>query len=308
MPVQITKTPVANVEETDVEKLLFNEDGTMTAQGQVVDSFLETVDFSEMFEDPDLAEFIEHDESNFKIEDDEVIATKEGDETGALGVVHSLDGGVIALLIDEDDLHGMFEFWAVNEMDTSTLEGRVLQTVAFELLGVTEDDIELDETFKKGAFRKIHKSVSGGPAIVNRMLGAMLNKEAINRAKGGPGTGYKSGDYQKDPSGYGSGKGSALKKYKKISKKAKTGAGKKAAAATKKTKGKLSKFSKGGGKKVAKKKGKGLAAAKAKALGLKKGKKKSLAAGDVSDLGTPRVYEGAGMAGQVLNETAAREG
>lgn len=75
-------------------------------------------------------------------------------------------------------------------------------------------------TFKKGDFKKIHAGKKTtpagkkGPEIINRMLGAMIVKGAIKKAK--PGSGYTGGDYAKDK-GYGPGTAPGIKAWLKKS-------------------------------------------------------------------------------------------
>lgn len=145
--------------------------------------------------------------------------------------VEVMSGELAASVIDEDDMYGMFIEY-VTSLPTGTLEERLnVQSIAryFE-----ESDVENLDEFAKGDFRKIRKGAKKtkngltGPGVVKSMLIAMMHKHAIKRAKapggytprgaGSPGSGYKGGDYEKDPAGYGAGTSAGRKtvfKFKK---------------------------------------------------------------------------------------------
>lgn len=213
MPIEIHKNVAeTEISATELDSRLF-ENGSPTLAGQVIGLFLESVEFDALLDDEDVAEHIDVAEATLKGADDadEVEIVEAGAEGGELSVIESLDGDIAADFVDMDDMTSMFEHFAVN-LPEGTVEERVLKATALELLGEGFDLKALDEAsiFKKGDFRKIHKGTvktpggKTGPALINRMLGAMMKKEAITRAKA-PGKGYKSGDYQKNPSGYGGG-------------------------------------------------------------------------------------------------------
>ena len=211
MPIEIHKSVEPIIEAQDVDALLF-ENGSPTLAGQVLTDFLESVEFDALLDDKDLAELIEVSEAYVTGGDAaELTLVDEGTEGAELVLLQTMDGELVAEATDLDDMYGMFEHF-VSQLAESTLEEKILKATGLGLLGENYDLTNLSEAsvFKKGDFRKIHagtnKTTSGktGPALVNRMLGAMLKKEAIKRAKA-PGAGYKKGDYEKEPAGYGGG-------------------------------------------------------------------------------------------------------
>jgi hypothetical protein len=213
MPIEITN---AHIDEAqDVLPEIQNADGSLTLVGRVLEAFLESVDMSDLMDDEDAAEYIETSDAFMKQKDDSLVVCEEKDEGAEQYSVEEMAGDVVSAIIDEDDLGAMFEYFA-KHLPESTTEERVFKAAAMELIGEGEVIDEVS-TFKKGDFRKIRtgaKKTTGGktgPALVNRMLGAMLRKEAITRAKNGPGRGYKAGDYDKNPAGYGQGTKAGLK-------------------------------------------------------------------------------------------------
>jgi hypothetical protein len=191
----------------DISKLLFKEDGTLTLEGEVLQDFLDDVDFDDVFEDAEVRESgILTIEKKWGIEaDDDVIEAAEGDEGAKEFEVATISGEDFAEVVDHVE----------NEMPTETLEEKARKKVAEDIL-----DEAKYHPYKKGDFKRIHRA--GGAALVNRMLGAMLNKQAIQRAAGGPGTGYKKGDYDKRKPGYGQGTATGVRRWKmyKMKKKA----------------------------------------------------------------------------------------
>jgi len=194
------------VQPNDVYESLFDENNEFTLEGETIYNFLMEVDFSDLFDDEEIrdAGLIDEDEILLMKADDETIETDD-EEKADVGVmeVESIDGDVAVELIDMEDLVEMFYWWLENEHPNETLEERASIALFLDTEDGDEDDEdgEVDERFKKGSFRKIRKR-KGGVAVVNAMLGAMLNKEIITRAKGGSGKGYKKGDYDKNPKGY----------------------------------------------------------------------------------------------------------
>jgi len=308
MPIEITKSAPAqtSVSESDVDALLV-KDGALTLEGQVIQGFLESVEFDDLLADEDVSEFVEGVEA-VGAEDADGITLIEGATEPKEGqefvIVETLSGEAAAALIDADDLHEAFVYY-VGCMPESTLSDKVAKAAAIALLG--EDDASLpsnlDEAsvFKKGAFRKIHsgaQKTSGGktgPELVKRMMVAMLKKEAIKRASK-PGTGYKGGDYEKNGAGYGSGtakgkkavalfKGKNTAKIKTAAKKVKGAAG-----AEVKLKAKAA-------AKAAKEKAKTALKKPVKAQG--KGEKKALVASEEPSTGH-RLHEGAILAGKIM--------
>lgn len=154
--------------------------------------------------------------------------------------------------------------------------------------GVDEDDELTEQPFRKGSFRKIHKA--GGKDQVARMLIAMMGKEAIRRAPGGAGTGYKKGDYKKHPAGYGGGTPKGRKRYR---------------AYLKKFKAKITKAAKRA-KKGARIAGRFAAKAKVKKGAMAKKKKKLVAHAPAS--GKPLMASAAQKPGTTITEGAALAG
>jgi hypothetical protein len=217
MPIEIHKN-VAEMSVTDIDKLIL-ENGSLTLIGQVLTAFLESVEFDDLIDDADVKEFVEVEEAAVKsVQGSDDLEVVEADADGSeLCLIETLPGDVAEAFIDIDDLVNMFEHF-VTHMEETTTQDRILKAAALELLGEGYDLKNLEEAsvFKKGDFRKIRsgtlKTPNGktGPELINRMLGAMLKKEAIKRAKA-PGAGYKRGDYDKNPAGYGGGTGKGRK-------------------------------------------------------------------------------------------------
>ncbi len=221
MPIIITAEAKAPIAETDVESLLVRGD-RLTLEGQVVADFLESVDFEDAFEH--LAEAAETETIKLSEADGEVV---EGAADGVDTEVEVIDGEDLAESIDVDDLCQMFEHY-VDGLPEASIEEKAYKAAALSLVG--EDRLE---EFQKGTFRKMGKT-GAGRALVNRMLGAMIAKQVIKRAKSkGPGTprkgssgftgqggakgaGYKGGDYDKNPPGYGAGTGKGVAVWKRF--------------------------------------------------------------------------------------------
>lgn len=282
MPIELITTEDVGTDEQSVAALL-EQDGKPTLQAEVLERFLSDVDFDDVFEamlaDDEAKEFVTVEEKYGKWDAELAcwIECEEGDEGAELIPVQTIDPEVAEHFVDLNDLAEMFDFYMMNEHNDETMQGKLEASIfGYSQIEMTEDGIDEKGPFKKGDFRKIHKQ-QGGPEIVNRMLGAMLNKEAIQRAPGGPSTGYKKGDYAKNPAGYGAGTSKGLKKWAKY-KKSKAAA---VAKSAKKTKKKVSVGGKkiGGVKKKAKAKKGAAAAKKAKGAKAKATKsKKNLAA------------------------------
>lgn len=248
----------------DVFEAMFDENGPIL-EAEVIAAFLEDVDFDDVMDDEEVQEHIELEDGYYILgEDGDLTECKEEDEGAQLLVIETLDGEILVQAIDEDDLFAMFQHYVQN-LSEESLEAKMRKAVFSAIIDEEEPEGGVDEAkgpFKKGSFRKIHKA--GGATQVNRMLGAMMNKVSIKRAKA-PGKGYKKGDYTK-AAGYAPGTGSGIKKWKaykskkaadlaKQAKKAKKGAkiaGKKAgykAAPKKKGAKQLKKKAKAGAKK-----------------------------------------------------------
>ncbi|KKL90914.1 hypothetical protein LCGC14_1899950, partial [marine sediment metagenome] len=240
----------------EVEGLLFKEDGSLTLEGEICGTFLDDVDFTAIFDDPEVraAELVTSEEKWFVVKDGELIEAKEGDEGAELYTIESLDPEILAQVLDDEDLVAMFEYFVTNEMPNETLEDKARLAAAMQLLGIEEDDVdEAKGPFKKGTFKKMH--AAGAKDQVARMLIAMLKKESIKRAA--KGKGYKGGDYKK-AKGYAGGTPAGIKKWQAYRKK-KAGAIAKAAKKAKKGKKVAGRFAKkagakkGAAKKLAKK-------------------------------------------------------
>ena len=336
-PIEITAPTASEVadDEVDVESILYNEDKSLTLEGEVVSEFLNFVQWDEVFDDPEMAEHIKRvDAFILPTEDGEDFAeVEEGTKDAEKVKLEQIDGEILAQVIDEDDLLVMFEYY-LKSLPETTLEDKARKAV-FGALDVDEEDLDelmhggkkkkkkkmgmtyegddgedvdeagamfqmmlkkkgkkksmhkyededgLDEgPFKKGSFRKIHKA--GGKDLVARMLIAMLSKEAVRRAPGGPGTGYKGGDYKK-AKGYAPGTASGQKRYRAYVRKHK--------AAIEKTKKATKKASKIGKRFAAK--------AKVK-KGVKAKKKKKKLAASAPAPSTPVLSEGAALASKVV--------
>lgn len=270
-------------QDIDVKALLFKEDGTLTLEGEVLQDFLDDVDFDDVFEDAEVRESgILTIEKKWGIEaDEDVIEAAEGDEGASEFEVATISGEDFAEVVDLDDLANLFQYHVENEMPEETLEEKARKKVAEDIL-----DEAKYHPYKKGDFKRIHRG--GGAALVNRMLGAMLNKEAIQRATKGPGKGYKGGDYDKRKPGYAPGTAKGIRKWRmyKMKKKAEL------AQKEKKTK-KAKKAGKRFAKKAQAKKG-----AAGKLAKKKKGKAKISASEEPSE--KPVVSEGARLSGKML--------
>jgi len=273
------------VDEVDVEQLLVNEEGEPSIEAQVIEAFLDDVEYSplidEMLADEDTRELVKVSEVHakpLKGVEGALIVCEEGeedDEDASLYLLFEVKGSDMAEIIDVDDLYAMFDYHLREELPEETLEDKIKKAV-FGVIDIDED--ELDERFKKGDFRKIHKA--GGKDQVARMLIAMMKKEVIQRADS-PGTGYKGGDYKKQPAGYSTGTPKGKKKYRLYKKKF--------AAKIKKAAVKAKKAIKIAGKKAG-------AKGKKKKAG---GKKKVAASVEAPAAGTV-LSEGASLAGKVL--------
>ncbi len=218
----------------------------------------------------------------------------------------------MAEALDYDDLFGMFEHY-VNDLPEDSISEKTFKAAGMALLGE-----EALTEFAKGAFRKIHKKGPAGKALVNRMLGAMIAKQVIKRAKakgpgkprsgasgftgqgGQKGTGYKGGDYDKNGGGYGAGTGKGIRvwsTYKKGGNAKATGAKlerkTKAAKSPQKTEYKATMK----GEKVK------TVIAKAKAKGGAKPGKKAVGEDATPRLSGMAISESVGLAGRVIART-----
>lgn len=177
MPVLLTNQ-LHESGSTRSEVSLFAESGELTVAGEVVSHFLETANFDAVFEHPEAAPYV-------------ITVVDEADENVTEDV---LPGRVALRVIDEDDLAGMFLHYLDILGENASAEDAPLEEKA--KLAVFENALlkPLNERYKKGAFRQIRKQ-KGGAELVNRMLGAMLQKGEIKRS--GAGSGYRGGDYER---------------------------------------------------------------------------------------------------------------
>jgi len=161
MPVILKHTRLDESEHNTGALSLFNEDGELTLAGEVVSDFLEHADFSSVFEHSEAENYL--------------IVVEDADDSEVFEEV--LPGEVVAQIIDEDDLSAMFMHFLDTLGEHAQGEDASLEDKA--RLAVFEAAF-LDEKFKRGAFRRAHKSGSGP---INRMLGEMLAKSEVKRAK-----------------------------------------------------------------------------------------------------------------------------
>lgn len=180
-------------ESTDVSDVnLLTTEGELTLEAQIVADFLAHADFSAVFDHPAAAPHI-----STRGEDGTITVGEQADAdlaNAALGdlaedaedgdEVQVMDAETALGMVDEDDLCVMLAHY-VETLPESTLEDKARLAAAANLFGLDE--------FARGSFRKIRRRPGGG-ALVARMLGAMMSKGVISRAKG-KGKGYKSGDY-----------------------------------------------------------------------------------------------------------------
>lgn len=309
MPV-IIHTPASDLVHEDAAARLLDANGALTLEGTVLLAFLESVDFDEVLDDAELAEFVEAVAVKGKI-DAETEDVVEDAESGDDLTVEVMEGAYAAEFVDETDLVGMFDYY-IDHLPESTVEEKVLKAAGQRLLGkIDEEDeiveaakegdagaVRLDEAkgrFAKGDFVKIRKGKKKtslgktGKDLVVQMMLAMMHKGAIKRAHGkgaykAPGATVN--DWKKD-SGYGEGTPAGQKKVAKY-KMAKAG---QQAKNKKKVKGAAGAQMKAKTKEAA-------AKTKAKASALQKKKpgkvttgKKSLVAHD-ADIRTDRMDEG----------------
>lgn len=372
-PIEIGAPTAEEVQEAtdqEIEALLMDEDGKLTLEGEVVQGFLDFVEWDDLFEDDEFAKHIREREAFIVPIDDgaDFEEVEEGTEGAEKIIVQEIDGETLAAIVDEDDLVSMFGYY-VQHLPEDTLEDKARKAVfgALEIdeelaaeiaergmmpgysqseyakkygdkkkkkgsahgsehggkyegdadeaehgnslrammmkkkkkkpgtmtYGEADEDAALDEgPFKRGAFRKIHKA--GGKDQVARMLIAMMKKEVIRRAPGGPGSGYKKGDYKKFPGGYATGTAKGLKKHRAYLKKSKAKV-LKAAKKAKKGKRIAGRFA----AKAKSKKGAGVLAKK------KKGTEKLVASAPAPS--GNRLLEGASMAAAVVSHQERAE-
>ena len=292
-PIIINAPQTEDEQVEDVNTILFDEDGKLTLEGEVVRDFLDFVDWGDVMDSEGAQEHLEEEEILAIVEDGDdgdFWEVDEKEEGAAPITVVKLDGEIAAQLVDEDDLAAMFDYYVQN-LPEATLEEK-LRKAAFGHFEIEESELTEDEQtaldegpFKKGSFRKIRKA--GGKDQVTRMLLAMLNKESIKRVP--KGKGYKKGDYKKHPAGYAEGTPTGIKKWRTYVKKKKSSI-EKAAKKAKKGKRIASKFA---------------AKAKSKPGGKAKKKGKKLTASTEPST-TPVLSEGAAMAGSIVGKLGGK--
>lgn len=241
-PVQLTTPPdEPEVEDQFDEASLLGEDGEPTLEAAAVARFLGDIDYTDLFDDPDVREYIEEAEAVVQVVGDEdtgyllpldpLMSEEEIDaipeEELRWVTLETLDGAVAAEFIDEADLYGLFEYHVANELPSETLEDRAVMSLFQDVIDDLDED-ELAALVEKGAFKKRQfktgplKGVSGaskGGAGKRhnqraRMFKAMMAKGVLQRVK--KGSGYGGGDYKKGYAGAGSsGSKSKVKMYKK---------------------------------------------------------------------------------------------
>lgn len=225
MPIEMTADSGTDVQDFN-EGDLFASDGKLTLEAGVLASFLNTLDFSPLFDDADVQPFVEtgpvlvsEDADGRVISDlsDEL----EEDKAEGVMVVEYLDGDIAADFVDEEDLATMLEYYIKHEHPRESLEDRTALKAFSDILEGDDGAIEekFKAPFKKGEFRTgpMSKVSAGSKGLKRkihsqrvRMMLAMLHKGVIQRVP--KGTGYKGGDYKKD-AGYGGGTPKGKKAY-----------------------------------------------------------------------------------------------
>ena len=251
MPIILQTTAVEEVQQQDVEALLKTDDGKPSLEAQVIQEFLAEVDFTPIFDAEESREHVVVSTDYAKLEGEEYVeadeacktrkkAAKEGkkdaevqagDEAVEEVEIETLTGEALAALVDEDDLTAMFLHHlahlpeeTIEEKAKKAVFGKYLSADDFQNVPGVEEGI-----WNKGDFRKVYKGTKKspggmtGPELVKRMLVAMMHKEAIKRAGGAKGystagksgSGYRGGDYEKQPGGYGVGTATGIRKWQK---------------------------------------------------------------------------------------------
>jgi hypothetical protein len=187
MPVILT-APTAAETAIDAESILFHADGRYTLEGVVIANFIESVDWTDLFDHEDMADLVETETiKGIEDEDGSVVEDENGEDIS----LDSVDGETAVECLDMDDLVAMFEDYA-ESMPEDTIEEKALKAAALGLLGVEEiDEAKKGETApkwgKKGYMVKVRSgalkssSTRTGAELVNSMLGAMVAKGVISR-------------------------------------------------------------------------------------------------------------------------------
>ena len=194
MPIVITKDTMEAQDEVKVEELLHDKHGNLTPMGETIDMFLDTVDWTALFEEED-------DRDNDYVEtetvyvqpgpNNEFVDCDEDDEGATAVEIESIPGKILGEIVDMDDMVAMFE-WFLGQLPAGTLE----EKARLAAWGVDVSEDWNYQPWDKRSFKKIHKA--GGKKAVARMLGAMLHKGVIRKLKGkARGTGKYKGDYMR---------------------------------------------------------------------------------------------------------------
>lgn len=344
-----SQTQPEAVTDEQIDSLLFANEDELTIAGRVIEGFIQSVDYGPLMDDEDAVEFLErhlvaaaHVQEGEALDIDEVLALidEHGTDVGETIadndlVVETLDGEYAEAFVDLDDLKGMFEDYVDmvlhEQANGGDLDAKALYITALEILDDSEvGEDELDEAknglaqgkkltgpggWKRGAFRKMR--AKGDKMLVNRMLGAMLRKQAITRTKKGqgyrPSKSKQKGDYGPTPEApptvwpkYPTGSAAGKSKSKQIQKKASSKMKKARAQKTSKTLKQTAQANKA--KDTALK----LAAKiKAKKSGKKPGGKKESthdAPANVTESGYPRSYGGVTESDAVPGTLATNRG
>ena len=165
-PIEIgaaTAEEVLEATDQEIEALLKDEDGKLTLEGEVIQGFLDFVEWDGLFEDAELADAIqERDAFIIPIEDGEDFEeVEEGTEGAEKIVVQEIDGETLAQLVDEDDLVSMFEFY-VQQLPEDTLEDKARKAVFGALVVDEELAAEIAEAGMKAGYSQSEYAMKYG--------------------------------------------------------------------------------------------------------------------------------------------------
>jgi hypothetical protein len=170
MPIQIES-------EQDVvldQRELVDENGEPTAEAQILEAFLDGVDFSPIFDMPELQDHIEEVAGYVREVDGELELCEKDDDGAEEATLDFISGEDLADVIDEEDLYGMFAYWA-NHLPEESLEERTWASVALSMLDEGDVLDEKKKTYKPGYFKKAVRSKATRATAV-RQLKAMFYK------------------------------------------------------------------------------------------------------------------------------------
>lgn len=221
----IVHSPAAEVINTPVDEsvdaVLFDKDGNLTLEGQVIEAFIASIDWNDLLDDEDVAEFIESEVKRLYFDDEAGLAFEELDETSKEEFLARMGKGKKKGKGDDkakDDEKEDDKEDDADDEDDGTEEGTI-ETLDGEIVAEFVDEADLEHMFlhyvsqlpesnlaekaqkaaiikhldlseeelvefKRGAFAKARKT-GAGKNKVTRMLMAMLAKQAIARAKPG---------------------------------------------------------------------------------------------------------------------------